>query len=60
MTPYIQPHTADTAPVLVKAGEPYSIDPKTALLWIKVLTDYLWSHNVVVLDHKPCEMVEDE
>ncbi len=60
MKPYIQPHTADTGPILLKAGEPFPIDPQTALLWIKTLSDYLYSHNVIVLDGKPCEPVNDE
>lgn len=61
MTPYIQPHTADTPAVLISPNAPpYPIDPSSALLMIKTLTDYLYSHNVVILNGKACECITDE
>ena len=61
MKPYIQPHTADTPAVLITPNaQPYPIDPSNALLMIKVLSDYLYSHNVVILNGQPCVCVEDE
>ena len=61
MTPYIQPHTADTPAVLISPNAPpYPIDPQMAVLMIKTLADYIFSHNVVVLDGRPCACIEDE
>jgi hypothetical protein len=57
--PYIIPHTADTPAVLFWAGRMHQIDPKTALFWMHRLSEYLWSHNVVVLP-EPAREVTDE
>jgi len=61
MKPYIQPHTADTPAVLISPNSPpFPLDPKTALLWVKTCADYLYSHNVIVLEGRTCKCVEDE
>jgi len=57
--PFIIPHTGDTPAVLFWAGRMHSMDPNTALLWIVRLTEYLYSHNVIVLP-EPASEVTDE
>jgi len=57
--PYIIPHTADTPAILSCGGRLCALDPSTALLWIHRLSDYLYSHNVVVLPEAVREVVDE-
>ena len=56
---YMRPSNADEPPALMFDGERFDLSPGMCLVWLKHITDYFWSRNVVIMD-KPCAPVDDE
>lgn len=58
MSLYLQPHTADSGPVLVCPGGRVELTAGDAMNFVHTLVEYLWSHRIEVVERKYLPEVE--